>query len=46
MSESAEIRAQHAQRIFKKAVNAHRTGQLDEAITGYVRTLDIDRDYS
>ena len=46
MSESAEIRAQHAQRIFEKAVNAHRAGQLDKAIAGYVRTLDIDSDYS
>ena len=46
MSESAENRAQHAQRIFEKAVIAHRAGQLDEAIAGYVRTLDIDSDYS
>jgi Flp pilus assembly protein TadD len=46
MSESAVNRAQHAQRIFEKAVIAHRAGQLDEAIAGYVRTLDIDSDYS
>ena len=46
MSESAENRAQHARRIFEKAVNAHRAGQFDKAIAGYVRTLDIDSDYS
>ncbi|MFP6777750.1 MAG: tetratricopeptide repeat-containing glycosyltransferase family protein [Alphaproteobacteria bacterium] len=46
MSESAENRAQHAQRIFEKAVSAHRAGQLDEAIAGYVRTLNIDSNYS
>ena len=46
MSESAKKRAKRTQRIFDKAVSAHRAGQLDEAIADYVRTLDIDSDHS
>ncbi len=46
MSESAKNRAKRAQRIFEKAISAHREGRPDEAIAGYVRVLDIDPDYS
>ena len=46
MSESAKKRAKRAQRIFDKAVSAHRAGQLDEGIAYLEKAVRRKADYT
>ena len=42
MTQSAGKRAKRAQKIFEKAVAAHRAGRLDEALGGYAEAVERD----
>lgn len=42
MTKSAAQRAKRAKKLLDKATRAHRAGNLDEAIGGYVQVLEID----
>ena len=46
MTESAENHVKRADRLFEKAMAAHRDGRLDEAIAGYVEALEINPESS
>ncbi|MDP6590111.1 MAG: tetratricopeptide repeat protein [Alphaproteobacteria bacterium] len=46
MTESADNRVKRADRLFEKAMAAHRDGRLDEAIQGYGEAIEINPESS